>query len=139
MRFQIHYSDQADSAVRQAIVAPLLSYNDSMTGVSDGRPIVLSITDTRSSIIGGLMGRTGYGWLYTELLVVPERMRRQGIGRDLMQRAEKEALTRGCHSAWLDTFQFQARPFYERLGYVVFGTLDNYPEGFQRYFMVKRL
>ena len=139
MKFQIQYSDHADDAIRQAILAPLLSYNESMTGQSGGRPIVLSITDTEAAVIGGLWGRTAYGWLYTELLVVPEHMRGQGIGRDLVERAEKEAVARGCHSAWLDTFQFQARAFYEGLGYVVFGTLDNYPEGFQRYFMVKSL
>jgi hypothetical protein len=44
-----------------------------------------------------------------------------------MSRAESEALARGCHSAWLDTFEFQARVFFERLGYECFGTLDHYP------------
>jgi hypothetical protein len=48
-------------------------------------------------------------------------------------------LKRGCHSAWLDTFEFQARGFYERLGYSCFAELRDYPPGFARYFMKKAL
>ena len=54
-----------------------------------------------------------------------------------MQLAESESITRGCHSAWLDTFEFQARAFYERIGYVCFGELPDYPVGFSRFFMKK--
>jgi hypothetical protein len=56
-----------------------------------------------------------------------------------MQSAEHEAVCRGCHSAWLDTHEFQARAFYERLGYTCFGELPNYPIGFSRFFMKKSL
>jgi hypothetical protein len=52
---------------------------------------------------------------------------------------EAEAIRRGCHSAYLDTFSYQSRPFYEKLGYEVFGTLDDYPRGHQRFYMRKRL
>jgi hypothetical protein len=43
--------------------------------------------------------------------------------------AEEEAAARGCHGAWLDTFEFQARGFYERLGYTCFAELGDYPVG----------
>ena len=52
--------------------------------------------------------------------------------------AEMRALERGCHSAWVDTFSFQAPGFYPRLGYEVFGELD-YPPGHKRIFLQKRL
>jgi ribosomal protein S18 acetylase RimI-like enzyme len=48
--------------------------------------------------------------------------RRRGVGRELMAQAEARAVERGCHAAWLDTFSFQARSFYEKLGYGEFGT-----------------
>jgi GNAT superfamily N-acetyltransferase len=92
-----------------------------------------------NNIIGGLWGTTGYGWLFTQLLVVPASMRGQGIGTKIMQCAEREATSRGCHSAWLDTFEFQAREFYERIGYECFSELPNYPIGFSRFFMKKVL
>ena len=52
--------------------------------------------------------------------------------------AEARALERGCHSAWVDTFSFQAPGFYPKLGYTVFGELD-YPPGHKRIFLQKRL
>ena len=55
-----------------------------------------------------------------------------------MREAEQEALRRGCHHAWVDT-QFGARGFYERLGYRCFGELPDYPAGFTRTFLSKKL
>jgi ribosomal protein S18 acetylase RimI-like enzyme len=56
----------------------------------------------------------------------------------LMAQAEGRARERGYHSAWLDTFSFQARGFYEKLGYEEFGRLD-YPPDHYRHFLRKRL
>jgi ribosomal protein S18 acetylase RimI-like enzyme len=66
-------------------------------------------------------------------------MRGAGAGRRLMMEAEAEALRRGCCAAELDTFSFQARGFYERLGYSVFGALEDYAPGQSRFYMRKRL
>jgi hypothetical protein len=55
-----------------------------------------------------------------------------------MAQAEARAVERGYHSAWLDTFSFQARGFYERLGYQQFGSLV-YPPFHKRHFMKKLL
>ncbi len=82
---------------------------------------------------------TSFRHLFVELLFVPDSMRRAGIGRQVLRAAEEEAARRGCVGVWLDTFSFQARGFYERLGYTVFGTLDDYPPGHNRFFLEKRL
>ena len=63
----------------------------------------------------------------------------RGLGSELMRRAEAEAQTRGCRQMWLDTYAFQARGFYERLGFEVFGQIDGPAPMFPRYFMQKRL
>ena len=49
------------------------------------------------------------------------------------------AIGRGCTGATLTTFEHQARPFYEKLGYVVFGTLEGYPAGTRQYHLSNRL
>ena len=121
------------------MVEPLVAYNTDQTGIADFKPLAVVLMDSSGDVIGGLWGRTAYGWLFVELLFVPESLRGQGVGSDLMHRAETEAVARGCHAAWLDTFQFQARGFYERLGYTCFGELTDYPPGFSRYFMKKVL
>lgn len=139
MEYTLTLTDIADEEVRQSIVTPLAAYNESQVGPGHGRPLVIRVQDNTSRVLGGLWGYTSYGWLFTQLLVVPAASRGQGLGTVMMQRAEAEALARGCHGAWLDTFEFQARTFYERLGYQCFGELPNYPQGFSRFFMRKEL
>jgi hypothetical protein len=53
--------------------------------------------------------------------------------------AEDEGRRRGCKYAYLDTLSFQARPFYEKHGWEVFATQDDYPLGHTRWFLKKTL
>jgi GNAT superfamily N-acetyltransferase len=129
---------QPDDALRRAIAAPLSAYNDPIGGPSGHRSLALAVRDDSGGVCGGLWGHTAYGWLYTQLLAVPEAERGQGLGRALMLAAEAEALQRGCKQAWVDTI-FGARGFYERLGYTVFGELPDHPPGFTRSFLQKAL
>ena len=139
MNYTLTITDVADEELRKAIVAPLIAYNTSQAGSSQNRPIVVLLKDASGEVVGGLWGHTGYDWLFTQLLVVPASLRGQGVGSEIMQMAEQEAIRRGCHGAWLDTFEFQARGFYERIGYECFAELPNYPNGFSRFFMKKML
>ena len=51
--------------------------------------------------------------------------------------AEQEARRRGCRYAQLTTYSFQARGFYEKLGYSVVGQMDDYPPGRRSLWMRK--
>ena len=135
---QVELAPAPDDALRQAIAAPLLQFNTALAGPSGHRALALVLRDAAGAVHGGLWGATGYGWLYTQMLVVPQGQRSAGWGSRLMQLAEIEALARGCHHAWVDT-QFGARGFYEHLGYTVFGELPDYPPGFARSFLKKTL
>ena len=137
--FRLRVTDVPDDACRSGILGPLVLYNESKTGRSDHRPLIIAIDDSEARVVGGLWARTAYDWLFVELLFVPESLRGRGLGSELMKRAETEALARGCHSAWLDTFEFQARDFYEQIGYRCFAELPDYPVGSARYFMKKVL
>jgi len=78
--------------------------------------------------------------LYSALLdYMVAELRRAGVGRELMRRAESEAVARGCRGSYVDTFHFQARGFYEKLGYAIFGRLDDMPSGGARYYLSKNL
>jgi GNAT superfamily N-acetyltransferase len=139
MEYKLTLTDVADEALRKLILAPLVEFNTAQAGPSLGRPVVVAITNEQGEVIGGLWGHTGYEWLFTQLLVVPASLRGGGVGRELMRIAEQEAAQRGCRGAWLDTFQFQARGFYERIGYECFAELPDYPQGNSRFFMKKAL
>ena len=91
-----------------------------------------------AEIVAGLFAFTHWNWLEIRHLWVAEALRGNGLGRQLMFSAEREARNRGCDHAHVDTFSFQAVPFYERLGYSVFGRLEDYPAGHTRVFLQKR-
>ena len=97
----------------------------------------LLVHDRAQVLSAAMSGVLYWGWLFVGGLWVGDALRGQGIGRALMARAENHALSKGCHSVWLDTFQ--ARGFYARLGYEAFGVLEDYPPGQSRCFMRKRL
>lgn len=95
--------------------------------------------DANGRLVGGLVARVNWSWLHVSLLWVAEELRGGGLGGLLLAAAEDEGRSRGCRHAHLDTLSYQARPFYERHGWRVFATLDDYPEGHQRYFLRKDL
>jgi GNAT superfamily N-acetyltransferase len=110
-------------------------------GVAPREQQMLSLfaRDVAGRVVGGLVGDTVWGWLQVKQLWVAPAHRRNGYGKGLLEAAEREARRRGCHGAVLDTFDFQARGFYEALGYVLFGSLDDFPRGHARSFMRKTL
>lgn len=123
---------------RAAIAAPLFAYNQQHGPEANARALVLLLKDDEGRTIGGIWGKTAYDWMYVELFSVPETLRGHGAGAALIKQAESLAMARGCVGAWLDTFAFQARGFYEKLGYTVFGELADHPKGSARYFLMKR-
>ena len=102
-------------------------------------PLAFTLFDERNEFCGGLTGHIAYEWLFVDILWVADQARSRGQGRELMLAAEEEARKRGCRHAWVDTFSFQALSFYEKLGYVIFGKLDDFPTGHSRYFLRKDL
>ncbi len=114
-------------------------YNISRTGQDDYAQIGVFIRDADKGIHGALLGEIWGGWLHVDTLWVEEGLRGKGFGTRLLKAGEQAALSRGCHGVYLDTHTFQARPFYERFGYTVFGQIDDYPPGHSAFFMLKRL
>ena len=139
MPYAISRAADADTAYDR-ILELLLSFNASVMGDAGGTPFALVIREPGSDTVsGGLWGLSLWGSFYIALVITPPDARGGGLGTDLMAQAEAEAHRQGCRDIWLDTFAFQARPFYERLGFEVFGQLDGPAPAFPRWFMRKRL
>jgi GNAT superfamily N-acetyltransferase len=125
---------------REAILKALAAFNERMAGASNYAPLAINIRDQATSErLGGLWAQIYYGWLFVELLYVPELNRGQGLGSRLLAEAERIAREKGCKSVWLETFRFQAPGFYRKLGYEPFGVLTDYPKGQSRLFFQKSL
>lgn len=98
------------------------------------------ITDENGKIIAGCVARM-YCWkvAYIDTLWVDEKYRDNGLGSKLLAEVEKTAKEKGCYLIHLDTFEFQAKEFYEKHGHKVFGVLEDCPKGHCRYYLKKCL
>lgn len=103
------------------------------------QPLAVLARDAAGRLVGGVVARVNWGWLHVSLVWVAEELRGGGLGALLLAAVEHEGRARGCRYAHLDTFSDQAGPFYERHGWRVFATLEDYPEGHQRCFLRKDL
>ena len=133
----ISIEEGADATSRELVANIIYEFNRSVAR-SDYRPLTLLLTDEEGRVVGGLLGKTEWGWLHVGTLAVREEYRNQGYGSKLLALAEQEGVERGCHDVCLDTFSFQAPSFYEKRGYEVFGVLENFSEH-TRYYLRKRL
>ncbi len=77
--------------------------------------------------------------LYIDVLYVDEAYRGKRPGSQLLQKVEAQAKQFGSKLSHLDTFDFQAKDFYLKQGYEVFGTLANCPQGHNRFYFKKEL
>ena len=135
----ITFETEPATATREAVLSGLRGFNREHAVAPDFQPVTLAARAAAGEIVGGLVGETGWAWLHVDLLWIAAPYRGRGLGRALLRSAEQEATHRGCHYAYLDTFDFQALPFYEREGYNVFGIQDDYPPGYKRYYLRKAL
>ena len=124
---------------RKAILKGLVAYNRSQIGRRKWKNIAITIRNDAGDIVGGVTGEAWADWLFIQLLWLDEAHRGQDLASRAMDAVEDEARAFGAKHAYLEPFSFQARPFYEKRGYRVFGTLENYPDAHSRYWMTKSL
>lgn len=136
---EISFEEKSERADREFLADNIDKFNRSRIGYDDYKPLNYFLRDENGVIVGGLLAETLWQWLHIDILWLEEKYRNQGLGRKLMLAAEQKAIERGCRFAFLDTWEFQAKEFYLKLGYEVFGELPNFPHGFSRYYLKKTL
>lgn len=140
MIHEVHACQEQDLPV---IYGNLRRFNNSRVPFTQEEPFTdlsRKILDNEGNIIAGCIAEM-YCWkvVFVDILWVDERYRHQGLGSRLLGAVEAVARAEGCTLMHLDTFDWQARGFYEKLGYEVFGVLEDCPEGHCRYFLKKKL
>ncbi|MGF9698493.1 GNAT family N-acetyltransferase [Paenibacillus sp. MABNR03] len=104
-----------------------------------GKSINLFLRNKTGKAIGGIFCATYCDTLYIDNFWIDEEYRNHGNGKTLILQAESIASDMGCKLAHTSTFSYQAPEFYQKMGYEVFGILDEYPEGIVQYFLKKKL
>ncbi len=134
---QIDVTASPSAADHEVVLGGIKAFIVERTGLI-GQPLAVLVRDPQGVTLGGLLGRTTARWLYIDLFWLPDSLRGNGLGTRIMQAAEAEAMQRECLGAHLNTYDFQAPGFYTKLGYTVFGSIDDHPPGHTRYWMKKR-
>jgi ribosomal protein S18 acetylase RimI-like enzyme len=135
--------------LKEAVLSELRAFNQAanpewyvLRELPENQPVPVNLVafDSASQVLGGLLGETHFHWLKISILAVRAEMRGQGLGTRLMDQAESIGRERGCRHAFLDTMEYQAPIFYERLGYQTAGRIDDWDShGHAKFFMTKEL
>ncbi len=132
--------DQPDPKHVSAVRAGLSAYNvrkmPELLNLPDVE-IAVFLRDEHDIIQGGAVAEVDWGMFYVDLLWVQDGLRGQDYGKALMHTIEQTALDYGIPHIYLMTTDFQALPFYQHIGYKIFGTLQNRPKGYQYYYLCK--
>jgi len=137
--YQIVYDENPERSAWGIIGRGISTYNTEQAGDDQYQHLCFALHGPDQEIVGGVIAATYWDWLYIDLLWVKEELRGRGYGHRLLTLAEQEARQRGARNAYLDTFSFQAPEFYKGHGYRVYGELEEFPTGHQRYFLKKEL
>lgn len=116
----------------------LAAFNEADVGPANRVPLAVTLRQG-GRVVGGVSGYTAWGWLYVQWLWLDQPQRGRRLAAQLLDAAEAEARQRGCHGAYIDTFNPIALKLYQRLDYVAFGQLDDFPKGRVRTFLQKPL
>jgi GNAT superfamily N-acetyltransferase len=140
MEFEITSTNDPPAEDLAVLRAGLGNHGETIFGTTWEKAAAYFLRDPDGTVCGGVYGFYGsFGWLYIDTLWVSKELRGAGHAIRLMQQIESEAAAHGCTGAYLNTFSFQAPDFYKKLGYTVFGELEDFPTGYTRLFLRKKL
>jgi GNAT superfamily N-acetyltransferase len=133
------FAETPDAAARDVLYELLGADNSRKSGRTEKSDFAVLITAAPGGdVIGGLWAVDDCGWAFIDLLYVPEQLQGQRFGSRLLGEAEAIARRRGLIGMWTNTYDFQARGFYEKQGFMEFGSLENGPDAAGQSFLKKR-
>jgi ribosomal protein S18 acetylase RimI-like enzyme len=148
-RVDLTFNDANSEEKRELITKKLFTFNQAQSkqvvecdSLKTNPPTFIEIyAEVKpQKLVGGLISYIDWGrWLYIDNIWINVEYRKKGIGQYLVTSAEQKAKTKGIKRARLCTFDFQALSFYQKLGYTVYGKLEDYPEGHTLYYLKKIL
>ena len=134
----IAFSLDEDPQTFDALIAGMKAYNKRFVDAPPAQKFNIAARDGAGRIVGGIAATLSAGSMYLEVVWNDDAIRGQGHGRRMMAMIEDEGRKRGALDSWLYTMSWQARPFYEKLGYKAVGEVP-FPGGHQRIVLWKAL
>jgi GNAT superfamily N-acetyltransferase len=136
---KVALEDDPEDQVLKGVMAGLRAFNNAAVPGLKSHKITAAIRDDSGTLHGGVIGRLAGDSVYVEVVWNDDEVRGTGLGTTTMRLVEDEAKRLGAREAWLYTMSFQAKPFYEKLGYRQFAELPWLGGTHARHFMRKDL
>lgn len=137
--FRLELEERPSAADAQRLYNGVRAFNRAQTGCDRPRSAAYFLRDERDQIIGGVQGTLWGRSMHIDVLWIDENYRGSGGGSKLMQAIERYGAARGHPLVYLETTSFQALPFYESIGYRVFGKLPGISDGHTLFFLKKEV
>jgi|JFJP01.1.fsa_nt_gi ribosomal protein S18 acetylase RimI-like enzyme len=93
----------------------------------------------KNNLIGVVVAQLFWGQLHIKYLVVEEKHRGQGYARKLMESVFEYGKQQDCQFVFVETMNFQAPEFYQKLGFRIELQRDGYKNGTSFYYLRKDL
>ncbi|MBN9542885.1 MAG: GNAT family N-acetyltransferase [Alphaproteobacteria bacterium] len=139
MSLVIEIDEVIDEEVLKTIKNGIKTYNENYFGKYSFRNFLIYATLNEDEIIGGIYGSIMADYAKVDMLWVDEKHRKHKVGTQLMTVLEEYAKQKSCKYIQLDTFEFQAKPFYEKLGFKCIGTIPKWIKNYDCHFMRKEI
>lgn len=97
------------------------------------------IKNGQGKVLAGVKGVTYYGCLYVDTLWVAADFRHKGWGTKLMAASEELGKQRSCRFSTVATMDWEALPFYQKLGYQIEYIREGYDKNSKMYVLRKNL
>jgi GNAT superfamily N-acetyltransferase len=135
---KIEVTEKVTQQDQEELWTGLRAFNNQFIDTSNWFELGVYARDEEGKMLGGLIGKRKGDWLCIDYLWVSETARGKGLGSELIREAENRAREWGCSHALVDTASFQALPFYQKYGFTLKLSLDDFPHaGMQRHYLSK--
>ena len=104
----------------------------------DPKSLNFVIKNSDGQVIAGITALFFRFISYVDILWVDQAYRGQGLGTMLYYKVEQEARKLGATLIHLETLEFQAKDFYLKLGFEIYGVLEDFPPGHVKYSLKKK-
>lgn len=117
--YSLEFTEQLESKAEMMLLDGINLYGKERKGMPNIQLFGLFLKEFTGQELGGLSGMFCYGCMHIDMLWIDENARGNGWGKKIMEEAEERAKERSCSFSTLETMDWEALPFYQKLGYTI--------------------
>lgn len=139
----IDLTTKPDSADTSALQNGINTFNKEnvpdLEAYDDEVKFFVFVRNDAKTVVGGIKASCFWNTLHIDLFWLSEACREKGMGKKLILATEDFAMENNCDKAFVETTSWQAKPFYEKMGYSLMATLKDRPKGHASHYLTKPL